>query len=363
MIAMQFRSRKITPSRRCRVVILALGLSLVSSHCSRAEEAAVDPFDFRGPIPTRDMEPLNTPFLAPIPEPATVLGRRQTRLDADLDIPNNYQVVNTGKVAYTTDFEEQRLSLGYARGLGGRQEASIRVPLIARDRGLFDSIIRGYDRLLHLSGNGRSTATDFQDVYNVTDAAGNSIVDEHSSRIGIGDTTLEYRRGLTHAADAPLSHERLAVSARGLLKLPTGSSSDLFGSGGTDFGLGLEASWRAGRRLAFHGNATEVKLGKPSDAALDARSSVLHAVGAGEYALGHRASLVVQIDSNPSPVRLGYDPADLARRCLTMGLWRQVNVRNQLFASFSENKLGPFGKSNNSNAPDFTLSLGFRSYR
>lgn len=325
-------------------------------------QTADNSFTFRGPIPTRDAEPLNTPFLLPVPSAATILPRGHSRLDFTVDMPNNLENISSPARSYVTDFEEQRLTLGYAYGIDRRQEATVRLPLIARNKGILDRIIKSYDRLLGLSGNGRDQIPANRNIFNVTDVNGNSVINGSESTVGLGDVVLEYRYALTPALNenpAP----KFSVVARALAKLPTGSTSHLFSSGGTDVGAGLAASWKVARRLAIHGNLTGVKQGDAKNPVLNARSTVVHSMLAGEYALGHRANFVIQMDSNQAPVTLGFDPADVTRKSLTMGIWRQLNDRKQFFASFTENKLGPFGKDNKSNAPDFTLSLGLRVVR
>ena len=81
----------------------------------------------KGPLPYRDREPLNAPFLVPQPIDAAVLRAGRARLEARLEVVNDLLTnQDTAGHLYLTDFEEQRLYLSYDRGLGRRQQAGIR---------------------------------------------------------------------------------------------------------------------------------------------------------------------------------------------------------------------------------------------
>lgn len=314
----------------------------------------------RGPLPVRDLEPLNTPFLLPVPAAPTVLQNHQTRLEMQLESANHLANFGDGNGRfYITDFEEQRLTVDYARGLGSGQ-IGIRVPLVARNRGLFDAIIRRYDNFLGQESNGRENVPDFRNLFIVTDDAGNSIIDRRRSSIGLGDIVLEYRRNLTAPVDDAPQGRRFALGARALLKLPTGSGSKLIGSGGLDFGAGLMASLRPLKRVGLHANLNYLHLGNPHIDTLDVRSNSLQYMIGVEFVLNRKTSALVQVDANKPPARGPFGFGGTPRRLITFGAWHQLNVRDQLFASFSENAVvgSTFGS-----APDIAVAIGLRRTR
>lgn len=347
--------------RSLRAAYGALLLLIPFATAASAQIMSEGSLPLKGPIPTRNAEPLNTPFLLPVPADASVLAPGDGRFDIHLDIANHLLTLAepAGAVparTYVTDFEEQRLNLSYTRGLAGGQEVSLRVPFIARNGGILDGFINFWHGIVKKEGGGRGDLPNYRVLFLVSDDAGRSLIDERRSGAGIGDAVIEYRRALTFPLTDEASSRRIAASVRALLKLPTGSHTRLFGSGGTDIGAGLALSARPQRRLALHGNATLVFIGDPRAANLAPRRTLVHWVVAVEYLINSRTSLLLQTDDNPAPVRSGFSFADQTRRGFTIGLWHQLNERNRAYLSLSENQYGALAKL----APDFTLSLGLR---
>jgi len=318
----------------------------------------------QGPLPTRDNDPTNTPFLRPSPIDASVLGHGQARFDAALDISNNFITISDpGNRRYIVDFEEQRLNLTYGRGIGRDQEIGVALPLIARDGGVLEQLIDTFHSIFGFKGGGRGNVPSGRTLFEFSNADGQTIVNRNGIASGIGDVVFEYRRRLTAGpeSDAVLagsgesSPRQIAASVRALVKLPTGSSRKVLGSGAADFGLGTALTVRPGRQLALHGNAALVFLGRPHfDNFTPRRSSLVHSLVAVEYLLTRRTSLVVQTDDNPAPIRTGIAYADRPRRQFTFGVWQRIGPTDRLFLSMSQNDFGPAAKV----SPDVTLSTG-----
>jgi hypothetical protein len=308
----------------------------------------------KGPIPTRDNEPLNTPFLAPLPTDASVLARNRARLDVRLDIPNNLLIDGDELREYLTDFEEQRLFVDYARGIGGGQEVGIRIGYIARNGGFLDPIVNAWHKLLGLQGGGREDLPNYRTLFRVTDEEGRYVIASDSGAGGFADTVLEYRRALTTLPEGTERTRAVASSVRALVKIPTGSSDSLLGSGAWDVGAGFALTARPDRHFAIHANGSLVYLGVPKTPNLDVRRTLFHWMIAGEYLIDGRTSLVFQSDDTPAPFRSGLSYPDRPRRQFTGGLWRQISDANRIYFAIGENDFSVFAK----HAPDFTLSLG-----
>lgn len=324
-----------------------------------APAAPPSPLRTKGPLPTRNFEPLHAAHLLPMPVGGFVLGRGETRHEASLDIVNNLLTLPPG---YLTDFEDQRLTLSYSRGLGGGQEVGIRVPLIARNGGVLDGFVNTWHQWFGFEGGGREDLPEKRVQFAVRDPDGNAFVSQGGAATGLGDVVLEYRRSLTGEAERraeglPVNARRFAASARALVKLPTGRSDILFGSGAADFGLGLALTARPARRVALHGNLSVVANGGPDLPGYDARSTSTHSMLAVEWLMDTRTSFVAQTDDSPPPYRTGETYADRPRRGFTFGFWRQISRRELLYLSLSENDFGSLAKQ----APDVTLSAGIRS--
>lgn len=341
-------ARRTAPSFAALAACFALG-----GHPVQAQEITTLPA--KGPLPIRDPEPLITPFLQPTPAGASVLDRGRTRWDTDIDLANNFVTVGAANRRYLTDFEDQRLSLGWARGLSHGQEIGIRTMLIARNGGILDHTIVTYHSTFGFQGGGRGNVPKNRMLFVVTDSQGRQIVNTTESATGLSDTVLEYRRRLTPESTEASPHTA-DIIARALLKLPTGNYHELFGSGAVDTAGGLSATWRPTRHFALHGDLSLVLYGDTRIPNLDARSTNVESMIAAEYLCNGRTSLVFQTDDAPAPFASGIAYPDRPRRAFSFGLWRQVNNQNRFFISGVENDFGPFAK----HAPDFTLSFGLR---
>jgi hypothetical protein len=127
--------------------------------------------------------------------------------------------------------ETYRASLGFGYGVTEQWTAELLVPLVAHSKGVLDGPIREWHDLFGLSNRRREALRGhgFGYVYTVSGVE-QAALDERSR--GIGDVRLTAQYRLRSMDDSARS---LAVRAG--LKLPTGSSAELHGSGSTDFSL------------------------------------------------------------------------------------------------------------------------------
>lgn len=333
--------------------VLALGIS-VFIPCAHAQE---DTPQWRGPLPVENLRPYQSIFLHLSPESPTTLGRGQRRYGLQLDVANNLLIPATGAkgARVEEDFEVQRLRLSYRRGLKGGLEAGVTLPIVARNGGMLDGPIELYHRLLGLGGDGedspqgRGNIDRGRSVLFLRDADGNGV--DEGRAFGIGDVSFSLKK--------TLSRGRFANSARIALKLPTASSHKILGSGGVDFGGGIDARYGVTRRLAIYGTVGALAFGN-ADAVPDARRSGLQGTLGLEYR-GRRGSFVAQTDGATRNVRTGNSFADRTPVVVSVGYKRPVGKNRLFWVSFSEN-----GDYHNFHAPffgnigpDFTLSTGF----
>ncbi|PYQ11501.1 MAG: hypothetical protein DMH00_08065 [Acidobacteria bacterium] len=146
-----------------------------------------------------------------------------------------------GTSLFFVDTEQSRTALIYRVGALRRFELDVEVPLLSYRGGILDSAIEGYHRNNRLGNGGRENYQ--QDVVQVALTLGSDqyFAARSPSSLEIGDTLLTGRYSLVE------NHRgSLAVSAG--LKLPTGSTADLGGSGSMDEGMELEGTLRQGKQ-------------------------------------------------------------------------------------------------------------------
>jgi hypothetical protein len=330
-----------------KIGLLTLGLASV---------AVAQDGDWKGPLPVQNQRPLQANFLQFVPRSPETLPPGVARLGAQLDIANNLLIpITNGAALVEEDFETQRLTLSYRRGLKNGLEAEIMGSVVGRNGGILDGPIEAYHRLLGLGGDGednprgRDNISKGRSVFRFNDGNGNGV--SRGSDVGIGDTTLSIRKRL--------SQGNLASSLRVGLKLPTASAEKLLGSGGSDFGASLDARYRLAPEWALFGSAGLIKFGS-SDIPNARRSGMQGGLGL-EWRKSARESFVAQIDAATRIVRTGNSFADGTPVLASVGYKRRVGENRLFWASFSEN-----GDYHNFNTPffgnvgpDFTITIGY----
>ena len=338
-----------------------LALALPRAARAQAVDAGSRTIPARGPLPTRNSETINSLFLLPVPTMGGgVLAKSRSRLDFDAATPNTFSI--RPEAGYSAHYEEQRLTLGYVRGLGNGQEVALRVPYIARDGGVISQLINDWHHFFHIYGTQRQFYPTHEVHFTVRDAvSGKTLIDTRAGASGLGDVTLEYRRAIAAGdpgfdKDGTPDARRATLSVRVLLKLPTGSTRDLFGSGAADIGVGVSGSLRPLRRIALHGNLSAVYDGKSRIDGLVHRRSSVQSLLAIEWLLDGGTSFVVQSDDSPAPHRTGALYVDRVRRQFTFGFWHQITRNESVYLAGGENDFGFAAKQ----APDYTVDLGTR---
>jgi hypothetical protein len=108
---------------------------------------------------------------------------------------------------------------------------------VAHSGGFLDGIIEGFHHFFGLPNGGRESAPRNRLLYDYS-SNNNNGVNLSDSTSGLGDIRLTGAMQLYREGDEAPS----AVALRASLKLPTGNSHRLLGSGGTDFALWMDAS-------------------------------------------------------------------------------------------------------------------------
>ena len=213
-----------------RACCLLLFLSLIASvGAAAAENMEITPFNSSNQSPLVQIYGLPHDTSADITPPGTF----RTTLNQDLS--SNYTDSSTAREQITLDGEAYRVALAARYGIAPRCEVGIEIPYIFQGGGFLDSFIIDWHNTFGLSQGGRENAPKNRILYSYRkDGVQKLLVDRFGS--GVGDISLTGGVGLYDTRSGG-RHDR--VSLKGAVKLPTGDSTFLLGSGGTDVMLQL----------------------------------------------------------------------------------------------------------------------------
>ncbi len=187
------------------------------------------------PFYSYNQSPLVQIYGLPALGPARVLAKDKVDASVQMHVANNSTEASNSAEQIVLDGETHRLTLVVRQGLANGYEWGVELPYLSHSGGFMDDFIEDWHRTFGLpQGNRLSTPPHRIDYRYIRNGA--ELVNVSRSTKGIGDIRL--------SAAVQLSHnfgERI-VALRGNLKLPTGESADLLGSGGTDLALWLSVA-------------------------------------------------------------------------------------------------------------------------
>lgn len=154
-------------------------------------------------------------------------GTAQTRLM--VDVSSHYAVEETASENLLLDGETNRATLIYQQGVGERWQLGVTIPYIQQHGGSLDSFINDWHEFFGMPEGGRDQAQDNQFQYYYS-RDGKTRLDLRTPGSGIGDVRLQVAWQLSKSEDEAAALE-LAI------KLPTGDSANLRGSGAADLAL------------------------------------------------------------------------------------------------------------------------------
>ncbi|SNB47533.1 DUF3187 family protein [Geobacter sp. DSM 9736] len=189
------------------------------------------------PFYTSNQSPIVQIFGLPAAESAILSPVGKGKGTLILDIANNFSVNRQGAEEILLDGESYRTTLALRYGIADRLEAGLDVPVVGHAGGIFDSFIEGWHEFFSLPEGGRKDEPRDRVLYRYQRGGENRLLNADSS-FGIGDIRIS---GAWQLYNDRQQNPR-AVALRGSLKLPTGESGRLHGSGSTDFSLWLTGS-------------------------------------------------------------------------------------------------------------------------
>ncbi len=189
------------------------------------------------PFQTQNQSPVVQIFGLPAISDSRILPAGSRELTLALDIANNYVDDSTRNERITLDGETYRLALAGRIGVGNRLELGFEIPYIFQSGGFLDGSIENYHSTFGFPQGGRDQAPNGRILFNYQRNGVNLFrIDQSNS--GLGDLRLTagyqlYKDGTEHPH---------ALALRASLKVPTGDSGQLHGSGSTDLALWLTGS-------------------------------------------------------------------------------------------------------------------------
>ncbi len=163
------------------------------------------------------------------------VGRLETIVS--VDTANNFAVDSNANESITLDGETYRFTLAARYGIAKGFELGVDIPYVAHSGGFLDGFIEDFHHFFGFPNGGRESAPRDRLLYDYSSNNNNGL-NLSDSTSGLGDMRLTGAMQLYREGDeAPR-----AVALRASLKLPTGNSHRLLGSGSTDFALWLDAS-------------------------------------------------------------------------------------------------------------------------
>jgi hypothetical protein len=212
-----------------RIFCVTLMTLFCSATLSLATDMEITPFR------TVNQSPLVQIFGLPAESSATVTPAGRLRLGLSMDVANDYATNSTNSEQITLDGESYRWVLAAHYGISDRLEAGIEIPYILYGGGFLDGFITDWHTTFGLPQGGRDTVAKDRLLFSYRKDGVQKLRMRHSDS-GIGDISLNGGMKLYDALDDS-SHDSLAL--RTSLKLPTGDSGSLRGSGSVDFSLSL----------------------------------------------------------------------------------------------------------------------------
>jgi len=200
------------------------------------------------PFYTFNQAPLISIYGLPYIGEAGVAPRGEGDLRLTMDLANSYiRETNSGETI-ELDGESLRLTLTGHYGIGSNLELGIDIPYIIVGGGFLDNFIENFHHTFGFPNGGREDVPENRILYNYQ-KNGVTLLNMQESGEGLGDIRLnggwQIYRGANNQSNLTL---------RASMKLPTGDTNLLLGSGSTDLGL-----WMVGN-LGYHVSLGQLTL-------------------------------------------------------------------------------------------------------
>lgn len=282
-------------------------------------------------------------------EGGQVIGRGQHAWDTSLIIASHNVDETRNGEDLRLDGETTRLALTYRYGLSDRLDIGIELPYLQHEPGSLDSMIDNWHNVLSFVGGGARAKREEDQLEIFYSDSQATLVNLTDSASGISDIRLLAGWRLSQS-------EGRTTALRFSIKLPTGDSDELLGSGGSDFSFGIASDasgfWQNPNLSSFY-RANVTYLGEPDRLA----DRYKNFVGQFSFGLGYRVHQNVDLKLQ-SRIRSAVYDSDMENLggtsvSLTFGADFRVSNRYRLVLSMGEDaRVG--------SAPDVSFQLALR---
>lgn len=323
-----------------RLHAIALGL-VIAAPTIPAQATPELPFD------TTNQSPLIQLYGLPGLGAPHLLAPAQSRIDLQFEAANHFVGKSAATESLFLDGETHRTTLKIYRGLTGGREVGIELPYIRHGGGFLDSFIESWHDFFGLPQGGRDRMPADQLLYQYRRNGADSLLLSQPTA-GIGDVRLTAGLPFPAWADTAL---------RFSLKLPTGASEKLLGSGAPDAALWFSTRCsRCKGSISWYGGSGVLWMGK-GDVLRDQQRQM---VAFGSLGLHWRAlarlTLGAQLDGHTPFYRDSAlaSLADSSAQLVLGGVWR-AGPRYAWELAIAEDIVVD-------TAPDVVVRIGLRSW-
>lgn len=208
-----------------RISILATILLVTSAATAFAVDVS--------PFPTSNRSPLVAVYGLPSAGEAKVLGEKEKSIRLMADLASHYIKNDNAREDILLDGESLRLGLSVRYGIGRNMDIGIDVPFWITGGGFLDNFIESYHSTFGFPNGGRELAPQNRLLYRYR-KDGITLLNMEQSGQGLGDVSLTGGWQIYASPD-----QKRNVTLRASLKLPTGDTDALRGSGSVDLALWL----------------------------------------------------------------------------------------------------------------------------
>jgi Protein of unknown function (DUF3187) len=242
------------------------------------------------PFQTRDQNPLLAGFGLPGPMPTQLAESQAWSFAADLNWSNTALVQSAAAEALIVDAETRELRVSLQRPFGARYALRLEIPYRHTGPGELDRFIDDWHDAFGMSEGARAWLPN--DVLRIAYER-NDVVqfDFDSPGSGPGDITAGFGMSL-RATTADF------VAAWLNVKLPTGDTDELTGSGAVDVALVLGAERRLNDRWSIYGQGAMTWLGEGELLPDQQRSIVWSALAGVSWRIAGGLALKAQVDAH-----------------------------------------------------------------
>lgn len=295
----------------------------------------------QGPLEIRNLRSISAPFLRIDPRPE-VLQKGERTLSIGYSVANDIRKLYAGgSLAVDEDYEIDRLLFRYRTGIGHEMDVTFDVPLLYRSGGFLDPIVSGWHDLVL---NGFPSPRD-DAPYGVSRVSvpGSPAF---GSAFGIGDLSVAVSRRFGSRWTGTFA-----------AKLPTGSDSDLIGSGGFDAGIAAQYRAQVAPKWSLYAQIGLIAQGRATT--LDSARGLVHQEAlAVVWSPNSRDSWIAQWQGEESATVTGVRASDAPHRQISFGFHRRIASNQNLELFFSEDHdFLNYPKGLTGVAPDFTAGV------